>query len=149
VTNGQFVVLQDPRTDLTFIAIRHPQGTWRLSVARGSTLRQMLVAGTLAPPRAGGAVHRVGRHWRLGWWLHGTVGTRAVIVENAPRIHHVLATVAGGSGALTFKPAPGPAGRRSIIAIIARGGVPARQVTIAHYVVPSTRRAAGALQVAR
>jgi hypothetical protein len=130
---GQFVVLQDPTSDTTYVAIHHAAGVWRVTPVEGTRLRSVLVASPLPKPIVHATVGRSGRYETLRYRIQAPVGTHVRFAEIGPETHQVLGTVSGRRGTLRFIPGIGPAGHRRIVAIITENGAPFRQLEVAGY----------------
>ena len=46
---------------------------------------------------------------------------------------HVIGVARGGRGRIRFTPAPGPAGKRTIVAFVEQNGIPRDQITVATF----------------
>ena len=60
-------------------------------------------------------------------------GETITFAEQASATFHVLGTAKHARGSLRFRPAAGRAGTRRIVALVTRGGRPARQIVAGHY----------------
>jgi hypothetical protein len=63
-------------------------------------------------------------------------GTTVQFAERGSDAYKVIGTARGARGKLHFTPADGSAGRRAIVALLTENGLPARELTVAHYVAP-------------
>lgn len=140
IVNGGFVVLTDRTSNTTYVAIRHAAGRWRMTVAQGSVIRELLTAATLPRPRVGASVLGRGRARALRYTIDAQPGERVQFVEEGAQTHRVIGSVGPGRGVLRFVPGDGPAGRRRIAAIVLRDGLPESERVVASYTAPAPLR---------
>ncbi len=81
-----------------------------------------------------------GRRRSLRFSLPARAGQRVTFAEEAERVYRELGSSTRARGSLRFRPAPGPGGKRRIVAIVEQGGVPYEKLTVARYVAPGTPR---------
>lgn len=67
-------------------------------------------------------------------------GQRVAFAEEAGRVYREIGASKRGRGVLRFRPAPGPGGKRRIVAIVEQGGVPYQKLTVARYQAPPSPR---------
>jgi hypothetical protein len=73
---------------------------------------------------------------RLSWKTKGSAGQVVTFVEEADDVAHVITRTDDAKGTLEFTPADGPAGTRTIVAIVEQGGIPRARMTVAQYQAP-------------
>lgn len=76
----------------------------------------------------------------LHFRLPKAAGRRVVFAEEARHVYREIGATGKARGSFRFHPAPGPRGRRSIVAIVEQDGVPGAKLTVAHYQAPPTSR---------
>lgn len=97
-------------------------------------------AATAAAPSIRASVRGSGRRRALRFRLAGAPGQRVTFAEQAPRVYREIGVTRKARGALRFHPAPGPGGKRAVVAIVERDGIPVDKLTVARYEAPPTRR---------
>jgi hypothetical protein len=97
-------------------------------------------AGGSAAPRVKATVRGRGRRRSLTFRLPRAAGRRVTFAEQSKRVYRQIGTSTRSHGTLPFHSAPGPGGRRDIVAIVEQGGIPWAKLTVAHYKAPPTRR---------
>ena len=126
----------------TFVAVRRPAaGTWRVEAdPAGPAIGQLARATPLPAPRVRGAVGGRGRARVLRYRATRGGGLATVFVERWNGGQRTLGRATRAAGAIRFAPAPGPRGRRAIVALVARDGLPRLERTIARYTAPPPAR---------
>jgi hypothetical protein len=130
------VAFQDASEGVAYLAVAHPSpGEWRLQAEPGSA---PVSAFRAAAPRPAVRIHaRVqpsrGGARRLRYHARGLAGGRVGFVETAHGIRHPIGATARARGALRFRPAPGTAVRRRIVAAVVRDGAPEPAVAVARF----------------
>jgi hypothetical protein len=81
-----------------------------------------------------------GRRRTLRFRLPRVAGQRVTFAEQGRRVYRTIGSTTKGHGALAFRPAAGPGGRRAIVAVVEQGHVPYEELAIAHYRAPPTPR---------
>jgi len=81
-----------------------------------------------------------GRKRKLRFRVGAVAGRRVTFAEEARGVYRELGSSAKARGVLAFRPAPGPGGKRRILAIVERGGLPVTSLTVARYKAPPQRR---------
>jgi hypothetical protein len=149
------------------LLIRPAAGTWKVNALNGSTVSGVQRAGFEAPPDVAGAV-AAAAHGRkvvsLAYALPS--GESMSLVERGSKSEHTIAARVhghrcpgpnrpGGESLLcakvSFSPAFGPGGKRQIIAVVTRGGLPVTNIAVASFRVgaPALPRKPAHLQLAR
>jgi len=126
----------------TFVAVRRPAaGTWRIEAdPAGPAIGEVARAATLPAPRVSGAVGGRGRARTLRYRATRGNGLTTTFVERWSGGQRTIGSARGATGTLRFAPAPGPAGRRDVVALVARDGVPRLERTVARYSAPPPAR---------
>jgi len=140
---GRLVGGRAPTLDQTVLAVTHPlPGTYTITPLPGSVAITGLETAAMLPPlHVTGRVSGSGENRVLHYSIVPRPGQRVTLLERGLLVNRALKTiVGGGSGTLRFTPAPGPGGRRQIIAQTTLNGLPSPSVTIARFTAPSPPR---------
>jgi hypothetical protein len=153
VDTGQFVILPMRGQHETLIGIEHPAaGRWTIAQQPGSPAITSISHADGLPP-ASVAVTVTGRGARrvLRYRIRPREGQSVTFAERAGHVFHILGSARASRGRLTFMPAPGPSGRRKIVALIALSGVQSRELVVGSYTarVPVLPGAPRRLRVSR
>jgi hypothetical protein len=122
-----------------------PGISWKWSDPAPSSGCPGSVGGASASAAAGSqlgikaSVKGEGRRRSLRFRLSPAAGQRVTFAEEAARVYRTIGSTDKGRGTLGFRPAPGPGGKRSIVAIVEQNGVPYEKATIARYKAPPMR----------
>jgi hypothetical protein len=146
---------QDATT--TVMVVRPAGGAWTVEAKPGSApVVQVVHADSVPEPTISGGVGGRGYRRTLGYAFSPQPGQRITFVERGPKTQQTLgvarpgrcAEPAGGArrvdrdvacGRLRFTPGPGPAGRRTIEAIVEQAGKPRANLKVATYRAPAWR----------
>ncbi|WP_041546795.1 PKD domain-containing protein [Nocardioides sp. JS614] len=144
------IVLQVPPEHATYVIVRDPApGRWQVRTADGTPdLVAVGQASALPKPRVRASVGGRGHARTLDYRLNAVEGQTVQFFERAGRTTQRLGTVSDAQGRIRFSPAPGPAGERSIIAVVQHDGAPREQVTVASYRAPGPLRPAATRRIA-
>jgi hypothetical protein len=93
-----------------------------------------------APPAVKARVAGKGRRRSLRFRMPAAAGRRVIFAEQSQSVYREIGTTGKARGRLRFRPAPGPGGKRSIVAIVEQDGVPWAKLRVARYTAPPTRR---------
>lgn len=129
----------------TWVAVPRPAaGQWRVEVDAGApAIRELAQATPLPAPQASGRVRRgPGRVRLLQYRASRGNGLQTTFVERWAGGERRIGQARAASGTLRFSPAPGRSGKRSIVALVERDGMPRLQRTVASYVAPKPARPA-------
>jgi hypothetical protein len=119
------------------------EGRWTVTAADGSApITEVATAHSLPEPKVHARVTGTGRTRTLVYTVQLNPGQRVQFIEQGNDASAVIGKAHGASGKLRFTPANGPAGDRSIEAVIANNGMPSRTVTVATYTAPKPRELA-------
>jgi hypothetical protein len=122
------IVLKD--ATYTYVALKNPKGTWTIDGISGVDS-----AAQLAPAKVAAKV--AGR--KIRWTERVSAGQVVTLAEQGKGVYHELGKLHGKRGKLRFTPAPG-GGRRSIVAVVTEGGLPASRKVVAHFTAPKPRK---------
>lgn len=138
------IVLQIPPEHATYVIVRDPApGRWQVQTADGSPdLVAVAQASALPDPRIRATVGGRGRARTLDYTASTVSGQSIQLFERGGSTTQQLATVTDARGRIRFRPAPGPAGTRSIVAVVQRDGVPRKEMTVASYRAPGPQKPA-------
>ena len=144
------VILQVPPEHATYVIVRDPApGTWQVRTADGSpALVAVGQASALPKPDIEATVGGRGHARTLDYSMNRVDGQTVQFFERAGRTSQRLAAVSDARGRIRFQPAPGPAGTRSIVAVVQQDGAPREQVTVAHYRAPGPQEPAATGRIA-
>ena len=158
--DGGALVLRDVEGRRTYIAIAAPRaGRWTLTPAPGSAPVTALRRGDGIPaPRVTARVSGRGHRRTLHWSLRAIPGQVVRFTEEGRGSAGSIVTARKARGSKRFAPADGPAGRRSIVAVVEQAGMARARIVAGRYAAPAPqrpakpkrltlRRAGGALQV--
>ena len=108
----------------------------------GGLARAAATAAAEGRPKPGvkASVRGEGRERTLRFRTPKVAGQRVTFAEESQRVYREIGTTSKARGTLRFRPAPGPGGRRRIVAIVEQGGIPYAKLTVARYRAPSMRR---------
>jgi hypothetical protein len=121
----------------TFVLVDKPAaGTWKLADDGTAPVRSVREARGLPRAAAKATVSGRGRSRVLTWKVPRITGQRVTFVESGKDVRSVITKTTAARGAVHFRPADGPAGRRKIIAMIEQNGVPRTNVTAGSYRAP-------------
>jgi hypothetical protein len=87
-------------------------------------------------PQVKATVRGKGRERTLGFQLRRVAGQTVTFAEESKRVYREIGSTSKVQGALSFRPAQGPGGKRRIVAIVERGGIPFAKLTVARYTAP-------------
>ena len=127
------------KTRTTYVMVRNPgAGTWKVSPAPGSSaITQVRQARGYPAPTLHARVSGHGATRQLTYTVTKRPGLSVSFAERAHRVYRVLGTARAAHGKLRFTPAPGPAGKRTVSAIVSEGGVARESVPVTSYRAPA------------
>ncbi len=128
--------------DAIELQVHDPKGSWTLTPAEGSDIASIESAQELPTPKLNGSVRSAGgRARQLTVRASNLGGQRLVVREVLPTGGaHELGTVQReGTQSLRFTPTDGPAGKRTIEAVVLDGKRTVGVQTITTYVAPGRR----------
>jgi uncharacterized protein YraI len=136
VNTRKAYLFQDQGNRTTYLAINRPaRGLYRLGVAPGSSAVTRFRSSESRPrPRVRARVRRAGRGRRaLRWSIRGLAGGRVTFIEEGRGLRRVVRRTRRARGAVRFRPALGPGGRRRVRALVEQHGLPQVSRTVARY----------------
>jgi hypothetical protein len=134
--NGAVVAVSSSHT--TYFDIDHPPaGTWTIAPAAGQPAPERYeLASPLAPVDIHARVTGTGARRRLSWKLHAQRGQTVQFMQEGGTTRTV-ATTSRDRGRAGFVIAPGPGGKRTIVALISIDGFPRSEQTVARFRAPA------------
>ncbi len=142
---GQFMSAVAPDPHQVLVLLRHPKGgTWHVTpVSGGPAIASIEFAEDVAPATVKVRVRRGHRQkWSLSYKIgHYIAGTKVRFVERGSDSTHVLGTVGGAKGTLSFSPQEALGRSRKIYAYLLNGeGATMRELTVGRYTAPGAFR---------
>ncbi len=120
-------------SDTTFFVVQHPAaGKWQLSPAGGPAPVRYEIAKPLVPIDLKATLTGNGKHRFLRWSMHPQTGLTVQFLQLGGA-GEPITTTRSGRGRARFTVAPGPGGRREIVAIVSISGIPRRKLTVAKF----------------
>jgi uncharacterized delta-60 repeat protein len=136
-SNG--LILEDPSTDATYVVLAMPKaGHWLITPQGTSEISSVSTAGVLPAPKVSAHVGGAALKRTLSYKLAPIAGQSVRFLETGKNFSHVIGTVTHAHGTVRFTPAPGPSGRRTIVAQVLQGISVRKQLKVASYVVPAS-----------
>ena len=125
----------DASSDTTYFIVEHPApGAWTLATTPGAAPPTTYLRADPLRPLTIRARVSGRRHSRtLSFSFTRQRGESVTFMEDGPETSATIASGITRSGRVTFAPAGGAAGERSIVALISIDGIPRRIVTVARY----------------
>jgi hypothetical protein len=142
VQQAPFFVMKDPRANLTQFAISKPSaGRWRVVVEQGSApVVSIASANGLEKPQVDGKVSGRGARRILSYRVKPAAGQKVTFIERGPSAGRRIGEATGERGRIAFRPAPGKAERRRIVALVTQDGRPRGEYEVARYRAPGIQR---------
>ena len=142
VQQAPFFVMKDPRANLTQFAIAKPSaGRWRAVVEEDSApVVSIASANGLEKPEIDARVIGHGARRALSYRVKPIAGQRVTFMERGPSAGRRIGAATGKSGKIAFRPAPGEAERRRIVAVVTQDGRARGEYEIARYDAPVAQR---------
>lgn len=140
--SGRFRVTSVPASSRTYVQIDSPAGgAYQVRAEPGSVpIAAVRASRSAPPPRVKASVRGAGRRRSLHFHLRHIEGQQVTFAEQSGHVYREIGSTRKARGSFRFHPAPGPRGKRSIVAIVEQNGVPRAKLTVAHYKAPPTRR---------
>ncbi len=144
ILTSQYLITHDPAGKTTFVVIRAPQpGPWTITPSPGSApIRRIRSAVSLPDPSVRARVGGSGWARTLTYRVRQIAGQTVTFIEAGRKTVGAIGTARGARGRVRFTPAAGPAGVRSVVAIVSENGIPRARIVVAHYRAPGPRRPA-------
>lgn len=145
VTTSAATAFTNVAAKTTYIALKAPRGgTWSaVPVRSGDVIAEASAAAMLAPTKVRASVSGRGAARTLRFDVGRRAGQTVRFVERGAGVARTVAVVGRADahrGAIAFRPATGPAGRRTIVALIEQDGAPreSREVATFRAAAPAT-----------
>jgi hypothetical protein len=136
VQQGNFLA-QAREDGTTFVLVNKPAaGAWTLSDDGAVPVTRVREARGLPKPSVKAKVTGRGRSRVLSWTLRRIPGQRVTFAEVGKDVKDGITTTTTKRGSVRFRPADGPAGKRSIVALIEQDGQPRTNLTVGSYRAP-------------
>ena len=138
VQRKPFLLLKDPRANLTQIAVGKPAGgAWKVIVQPGSApVVSLKSAQGLERPRIRARVTGTGQRRVLAYRVARVEGQSVEFLERGPSAGGRIGRGRGERGRLRFHPAGGVAERREIVALVKQDGRVRDEFVVARYAAP-------------
>jgi hypothetical protein len=122
--------------------VKPAAGTWQVVPLDGSApITHIEQARDATPPQVAGSVGGKGRKRLLSYRASTGNGLKTTFFEQGAKAGRRLGVAKGKLGTIRFAPAAGPRGKRTIVAVVERNGIPRLRKAIATYVAPGPARA--------
>jgi hypothetical protein len=133
VHHGNALVLVT-KTGETYVVIKHPAaGSYKLTNLGPVPATQINEAYGLPQPSVRASVSGSGSRRTLIWRVRKIANQKVQFAEYGNDVRHLLTTTTKATGKLRFTPQAGPAGRRTIVAIVEQYGLPRKTITVASF----------------
>jgi len=135
----EYVLAVDPSDGVDYVAVDAPAGgAWNFTPAAGSSVMSIKTALGLPKPSVSATVSGGGRKFKLRWKVAAIPGQSVTFVEEGPDVDHVLATgITTTRGRVSFHPANGAGGVRTIVALVTQQGLARTTIPVATYSPPA------------
>ena len=132
--NGSLVT-QVAGEKATYLEVASPPGgTWTVTALPGSPAILSVAEADGLPKRVAiGSVTGKGGERLLHYRISAPDGVAVSFAEQGAAVDHTLGTATKPKGTLRFSPADGPAGTRTIVAVVTSQGLPVRSETVARF----------------
>lgn len=125
----------------TFVLVDKPAaGRWTLSDDGTAPVTLVREGRGLPRPAARATVRGHGRSRVLSWNLRPIIGQRVTFAEVGKDVRNAITTTNAPRGSVRFRPADGPSGKRTIVAMVQQGGRPRDNLTAGSYRAPGMAR---------
>lgn len=136
-------IWSDTAGKATYLVVDKPKtGKWTVAKATsGAAIAGLFKANGLPTPVVAGTLTttRAGHQATLTYKTNTATGQTVRFTETGPYASQLLATTTG-NGTVTFLPSDGPAGNRTITAIVEQDGLPRRTVNVKTFTAPAGYR---------
>ena len=138
------LVLRDEASRTTYLAVAAPRaGRWRLTTEPGSSAVTAVRRGDGLPePSVKARVSGRGRARTLHWTLRALPGQVVRLGEEGRGAAAAIVSTGKARGSKRFRPADGPAGQRSIVAVVEQKGLMRERIVAGRYAAPAPQRPA-------
>jgi hypothetical protein len=133
---------------VTYVVLVRPKGgRWTASTSDGAPIASVLTADGLPQPKVRVKLAKAGAKRVLRYTVKPLPGQQVRFVETGRGASQDLGVAKGASGALRFRPAAGPGGKRTIVAQVIQDGLPRAALTVARFTVPAPPKVAAPRRV--
>ncbi len=141
---GGVLFLRDVPGRTTYLAVPAPRaGRWTLTLEPGSSpVTEVRRGDGLPAPRVKAHVTGKGHRRTLRWKLTAARGQVVRFSEEGRNAAGAIVTTSKARGSKRFRPADGPAGRRSVVAVVEQAGMARERIVAARYRAPAPQRPA-------
>ena len=140
VQQGDFFA-QARQDGTTFVLVNKPApGVWTLSDDGAVPVTRVREARGLPKPSGSATVRGRGRARALTWSMRSIRGQRVTFAEVGRDVKRAITSTASARGSVRFRPADGPAGKRTIVALVEQDGQPRTTITVGSYRAPGPPR---------
>ena len=115
---------------------RSAAGRWSIAAAPGSQITSIRTAAGLPEPKVSGRLSGRGGKRTLSYDVAPLPGQTVRFVERGPATAHAIGSARGRRGRIPFRIAQGPAGPRTIVAVVENEGTVRKEITIARFRAP-------------
>ena len=125
------------------LQVKQPAGSWTLTPAAGSTVTSVTTAEALPTPKLSGSVGKAGGRARTLRVKAGNLGDQTLIVREVLAgggARELGKVKRSGTSTLRFTPTDGPAGKRTIEAVVVAGDRQVGVVPITTYTAPGPQK---------
>ena len=129
----------DGNREASILVHKPAAGTWTVTPQGDEPVEEIRVAAGVVMPRPTGTVRSLGHgRFALAYKVADAGPDVAVdVFERGRGAQHAIGSLKGSHGVVRFTPAPGPGGRRDIVAAPhGVGAPPTHSIVIAHYIAP-------------
>lgn len=130
-----FAVFAAGAADRTFVSITAPAaGVYTVADGAGPAIANVSIANGLPEPSVRGNLRRAASGaFVLSFSARAVKDQVLRIVEDGPGVHNVLLVTPRAEGSIRFVPSAGPAGRRTIEALVESDGMPRARIRLAEF----------------
>ncbi len=118
----------------TYVVIKHPAaGSYKLTNLGPVPATQLNEAYGLPQPSVRASVTGSGSRRTLTWRVRKIAGQKVQFAEYGNDVRHLIATTSAATGKVRFTTQAGPAGRRTIVAIVEQYGLPRKTIKVTSF----------------
>ena len=141
---GDVLFLRDVEGRITYVVVPAPRaGRWTLTLEPGSSPATGVRRGDGLPaPNVKARVTGRGAQRTLRWNLRAVPGQVVRFAEEGRGAAKAITTTRKARGSVRFRPADGPAGKRSIVALVEQAGLPRARIVAGRDTAPAPQRPA-------
>jgi hypothetical protein len=122
------------KTGQTYVVIKHPAaGSYKLTNLGPVPATQINDAYGLPQPSVRASVTGSGSRRTLTWHVRKIADQKVQFAEYGNDVRHLIASTSASTGKVRFAPQAGPAGRRTIVAIVSQYGLPRTTIKVTSF----------------